>query len=267
MRTHDCDPTFNDSQVLRFCQHGFMMLKGVVPKEINERTFEFLENHPSREPAEILEQEWFVNHVILNHQVTGAVRSLLGKDFRLTMPMMANHRVLCPQTALGGWHRDGSSMYDPQLDSLQVFYYPQDTAIEMGPTEVVPGSHNFFALPHYMRHYGSIKGSVSTTAPAGSIFITIYSIWHRRTASTAAGIRNLLKYWYIRTTPPTRDWIKEPGFNIAQVHHAKEECPYAREGHRARDDAAGIFHWLCGRHDECLAGKNNLPVYYIDGFS
>jgi hypothetical protein len=75
-----------------------------------------------------------------------------------------------------------------------VFYYPEDCSMEMGPTALLPGSHFLFALTPCMGHYGHIRGAVYAAAPAGSIFITVYSIWHRRSASTASGIRNMLKY-------------------------------------------------------------------------
>ena len=48
-----------------------------------------------------------------------------------------------------------------------------NTPIELGPTEVVPGSHFLVHLQRWMGHYTGIKGAVSTAAPAGSIFLTI----------------------------------------------------------------------------------------------
>ena len=44
------------------------MLKGVVPEAINEQAFEFLDLHPHGTPVEILEEDWFVENVILNAQ-------------------------------------------------------------------------------------------------------------------------------------------------------------------------------------------------------
>ena len=81
-RTYDCPPTLTDNQVLEFCQQGFLVLEGVVPDEINRRTFAYLEENAYFEPAEILKEDWFVNNVILNPQAAGAVRSLLGKNVR-----------------------------------------------------------------------------------------------------------------------------------------------------------------------------------------
>ena len=38
MATYECPPTLTDTQVLEFCKKGFLMLEGVVPDEINQRT-------------------------------------------------------------------------------------------------------------------------------------------------------------------------------------------------------------------------------------
>ena len=40
MHTYDCDPILTDSEVLDFCKKGFIVLDGVMPKEINERVVE-----------------------------------------------------------------------------------------------------------------------------------------------------------------------------------------------------------------------------------
>lgn len=85
--TYDCAPTLTDNQVLEFCQQGFLMLEGVVPDEVNRRTFAYLEENTYYEPAEILKEDWFVNNVIGNPQAAGAVRSLLGKNFGLPIMM------------------------------------------------------------------------------------------------------------------------------------------------------------------------------------
>ncbi len=257
-RTYDCAPTLTDSQVLEFCKQGFLMLEGVVPDEINRRTFEYCDEHEGTPAA----MDWYIENVTLNPHVVGIIRSLLGVNFGYN-DFAGNHRIHCP-TGAQRWHRDGGSIYGPQLDCLQVFYYPQDTPVEMGPTEVLPGSHCLFSLQSYMGHYGSIRGTVSTAAPAGSIFITIYHIWHRRSASSAKGVRNLLKYWYMRTAPPERDWVIEPDFDLRRAFHAPPGLTFGREHHRTINDAAEIFYWLCGKHDEYrrLAIEQSLPVYF-----
>ena len=151
-RTYHCPPTLTDNQVLEFCQQGFLVLEGVVPDEINRKTFAYLEENAYYEPAEILKEDWFVDNVILNPQAAGAVRSLLGKNFGLPV-MMSQHRVECPMSGQS-WHRDAGSKWGPELNYLQVFYYPQDTPEAFGPTEVLPGSHLFNASA---RSYGTLR--------------------------------------------------------------------------------------------------------------
>ena len=98
MRTHDCAPTLSDAEVIEFCDKGFLMLDNVVPDEINQRTVEYLDEHPDQTPIEILNEDWFVDNVVLQADAAGAVRSLLGNGFRLPN-MMANHRTEMPQPA------------------------------------------------------------------------------------------------------------------------------------------------------------------------
>ena len=231
-KTYDCVPTLTDDQVLEFCKQGFLLLEGVVPDEINRRTFEYLEKNTYYEPTEILRENWFFENVILNTQAAGAIRSLLGTNFGLPI-LMSQHRVECPNTAQG-WHRDASSKFGPELTTAQVFYYPQNTPVELGPTEILPGSHLSYA--RQIGHYGSIRGAFKTTAPAGTIFITVYSIWHRRAASTAKGMRHMLKYNYWRTVSPERDWMREPDFDFDSANYGPN-----------RLQSAQMFYWLCGK--------------------
>ena len=266
IRTHDCKPTLDDQQVLDFCRKGYLVLEAVVPAEVNEQSCALMDEiFRDRLPHEtILEKPWFVDNVLLHAQAAGAVRSLLGRNFRITMPFMHNHRSEQPSSTPQRWHRDGGSKHTHELDSLQVFYYPQDVPRELGPTEILPNSHFLYAAAHHMQHYRNFRGAVSTAAPAGSIFITAYNVWHRRASSTATGVRNLLKYWYVRTSPPKRDWIRLAEFPLMHVYHPPDDWSDHREGHRARDDHAAMFFWLCGEYENYLADKNNLPVYYYE---
>jgi len=265
MPTYDCPPTLNDTQVLEFCKNGFLMLPGVVPAETSQRTLAYLEEHPSGEPTDIMQQDWFLQNVIVQPQVAGAVRSLLGPNFGLQI-LMSNHRVQCPLPAQQ-WHRDGRSQHGPQLNYLQVFYYPQACALESGPTELLPGSHQIFNQARWMSHFGQIRGTYKAAAPAGSVFLTVYSIWHRRSASTGTELRNLLKYNYWRTTPPALDCIQEPGFDPRLVDY-RLDGPALREQFKDCDDNAQMYYWLCGRSAEfhLMGGQGwPIPAHFIGG--
>ena len=268
MRNYDTLPTLSDTEIIEFCAKGFLMLDGVVSDETNRRTVEFLDEHSDSSdifsPIELLNEDWFVDNVVLQPDAAGAIRSLLGKDFRLPN-MMANHRTELPQPAQD-WHFDGGSMRGHELNYLQVFYYPQECTKDMGPTELLPGSHFLWALRTYISHLGGIRGTYHSVASAGSIFITVYSIWHRRSASTGSGIRNLLKYNYWRTVKPERDWIIKSDFDIANVDFSvgdfnSVERPSYRQQFRDCYDSAEMYAWLSGKHDEFkLLGGQGWPM-------
>ncbi len=274
-KAYDYEPTLTDSQVLEFCKNGYLLLEGVVPDEINRMTTEYLERNASKEPTGILDEEWFIDGVILNRVAAGAVRSLLGANFHIPI-LMSNHRVTGPHPVTGGWHVDGNYQWGPELNYLQVFYYPQSTPVEVGPTEVLPGSHLIRNKASFMGHLNVIRGTVSTASPGGSIFLTAYQIWHRRGRSTAATLRNMLKYFYWRTTPSRRDWIVEPDFDFASVSYSPPVGAYV-EQFRGDCKTAEMFLWLCGKHEayQNLGGqswplpahRNDTPYGYPDGLA
>ena len=247
MKTCDCAPTLSDHEVLDFCKNGYLLLEGVVDDEVNRKTSEFLDEHPTSEPSGILKEDWFVEAVLMNPAAAGAVRSLLGAGFHMPV-LMSNHRVQCPIADVGGWHVDGNYDFKLEFNYLQVFYYPQDTPLEMGPTQVVAGSHLVHNKARFMSHYGSLRGQVPTAAAAGSIFLTAYHIWHRRGPSTATGLRNMLKYFHWRTTPPRRDWVVDPDLDFSTLTFSGP-INGLLEQFRADVKTAELFLWTCGFAD------------------
>ena len=247
----DCEPTLNDQDIIDFCCHGFLMLEGVIPDEVNQKVIQYLDQlSDPGDLTQIMHYDWFVNSVLMNPQVAGAVRSLLGRDFSLPV-VINNHRGPLP-CGVQEWHRDGGSIYTPKLEYLQVFYYPKNCPPEFGPTEVLPGSHFLRIKNSMMQNYGHITRAISTTAPAGSLFLTVYSIWHRRTTATANAtpdnpFRDLLKYNYWRTASPERDWKLDPGFNFSTMgFNTIAPCEQFQGGIAASE----MFSWLCGLEDQ-----------------
>ncbi len=253
-RTFDCEATLTDAQVLQFCRDGFLLLKGVVSQETNERTCAWLDGdlppNPSyipagrtaanleamrttNEPTAIMLEDWFTHGVLLNRELGGALRSLLGRNVGLPV-LISQHRVECPGEAQG-WHYDADHVIGPEVNYLEVFYFPQDTPEELGPTEVVAGSH-LWPISRDVSEPG-----LPLAGPAGTIGIHMQSIIHRKGPSTATGVRRMLKYSYWRTVPPQRDWIVEPDFEF-------ETAAYG--GHRVARYVAHMMFWLAGRGDD-----------------
>lgn len=244
--TWDCEATLTDTQVIEMCASGYLFLEAAVPDAINRRVIDFLSGNIAIEhqPTELLFEDWFVENVILNPAAAGAIRSLLGRNFHLPK-LMSNHRTECPQPAQN-WHMDGAPIeWTPELNFLHVFYYPQDTPAEMGPTEILPGSHLMKNGSRAMPHFGQIRNGFLTSAPAGSIFLTPYKIWHRRAAATGTGVRHLLKYFYWRTQEPQRDWIREDiNFRDADFSGYSKGMG---DAHFGTIGACEMYCWLCGK--------------------
>ena len=183
-RTFDCESTLTDFEVLDFCINGYIMLEGVVPDEVNQRACDYLDGRipanpayvpdgldekelerirNSHEPSSIFLEDWYLEHVLLNPQLCGVMRSLLGRNVGL--PVLASlHKTGGPMEAQG-WHQDADRVFGPELEFVEVFYFPQDTPAELGPTEFVPRTH--FRMQDYQ---GDFEG-VLASGRAGTIGI------------------------------------------------------------------------------------------------
>ena len=117
MKTTDCKPTLTDSQVLDFCRNGYLYLEGVVDDEVNLKATDYCNAEEHYEPSGILQEDWFIEGVILNEQASGAIRSLLGANFHLPV-LMNNHRTKGLLDGFSGWHVDGNSMFAPAVNYL-----------------------------------------------------------------------------------------------------------------------------------------------------
>ena len=124
MRIPDLAPTLSDTQMLDFCRQGFLVLESVVADEINERVSEFIGRQPyaggdggAFEDEGLLEQAWFVEHVLLNPAVTGAMRSLLGRQVGLPV-LASHHRSRCPNDPQG-WHHAADAVFGPELEFVE----------------------------------------------------------------------------------------------------------------------------------------------------
>ena len=99
MKTFDCPPTLTDRQVIDFCRQGYLKLEAAVPADVTRRILDYLRDmdpEDYHQPNGLLDEDWFVEGLVLNPQTTGAVRSLMGTHFGLP-PLMANHPGRCPE--------------------------------------------------------------------------------------------------------------------------------------------------------------------------
>jgi hypothetical protein len=251
MTTFDCTPTLTDTQILEFVKKGYLLLEGVVPDAINQRVKAILDERELfnglHKPRDLLQADWFVEHVLRNPWGAGALRSLLGADYvePSTLALFAGKGA----SPAGQWHIDGAYRFGPELNCLKWFYYPIEAPEESGPTEFVTGSHHVYNQVRFMAHYEGIRGIWKSSAPAGSIVIAAYPLWHRRARCTWNNVRYMLTNTLWRAAQPKRDWIVVPDFDLGTADYSMP-APRFGEQHATAYNNARMFYWMCGKIDE-----------------
>ena len=92
-----------------------------------------------------------------------------------------------------------------QLDNHVVFYYPQDTPEERGPTGIIPGSH------YYNTSSGAnIRPELPLCGQAGEVTFANYDLWHRAMPNQTDQMRYMMKFLYLRMSEPeTASWLNQ----------------------------------------------------------
>lgn len=245
----DIKPTMTDLDVLDFCKQGIFVLDGVIPDRTNRWVSEYLDGE-GNDSQTLLKEERFINEVLLQPEVAGVTRSLLGGCFKLP-DWMANHRLVGPQKPKN-WHMDAGSKFERTCNLLQVFYIPQTNTREMGPTLFLPGSHLVPIPREELEHFGHLAGQVATVGSAGSVFFTAYSIWHRQSEKIDSSTRNVLKWIAWRTVPPQRDWVTDSNFDFARADYSYTNGYFLGPARKWQSvlRVSEMFYWLCGKSDE-----------------
>lgn len=236
-------PTLNDDQVMKFIHNGYISLENIVDSNFNEEC----ESVNRGRLTEFVQSDEFRRNVLLHPEVAGVARSLLGANF--LVPTAAHHHLIEAPHRGQTWHTDGLTEYGYGITHLQCYYYPKEVTIEDGPTMILPGSHFRLVDREAIAHYGDILGQLPLTVPAGSIAMTRYGIWHKAGPKLNADKRGMIKFSYLRTEMPKRDWGHQSD-DIPSYHH-KGRHPYVTEVESYRDRRKGelTWNWLCGLTD------------------
>ena len=206
---------FNDEAMRRFIREGYVVVQSALPKSYHDAMYARLEP---------LEEEGLVGHnnllpmvpelseLLDEPAVRGALTSILGPDYYLhfhrhdhvnhpekVRPMLDWHR------GDGRLHKDGERHAHYMVDGrrhhatrfVMLFYYPQDTTLEMGPTGLVPGSQY---LP---RSVLNEDDRIAVSGKAGTVMIVHFDIAHGRYGANASDLnRHMVKFLYTRNLDP-----------------------------------------------------------------
>ncbi|MGI9272595.1 MAG: HEAT repeat domain-containing protein [Woeseiaceae bacterium] len=178
--------------------------------------------------------------------ISGAMQGVLGENY-----MQYPHRILVPSEPLtpeqrnielrgdedgppmgegsqsySYWHKDtypplGRARYHvPRF--LFLFYFPQDTPAEMGPTRMIPGTHYQDQLAKEDHAHAYVPDHIK----AGSCVLASFDIEHAGMSNRTDQTRYMVKFVFRRTEEPLRpswnggadDW-RPPGSHLGRFEN------------------------------------------------
>jgi len=249
-------PTMTDDDVMEFVANGYVVFEGIVDDTYNRTCADV----PAGRADTLAQDPDFIREVLLHPQAAGAVRSLLGENFRV--PTGAHHHLFSEHFVGQAWHSDGLSGSGCEINEVQCYYYPRDVALEDGPTIILPGSHCRAVDREAIAHYNDIAGQVPLTVSAGTIVITRYGIWHRAGPKLTHTPRSMIKYSYFRQASPKRDWLIDSDQVPIYKDDAKEPYMGAVEFYRERVRRRRTWHWLCNVDDAASRHLEDARPHY-----
>ena len=194
----DDQELLSDEGMREFIRKGYITFEADMPAGFHETIFERTEHvmetagNPGNNVVAVIPE---LQQVLDHPKVTGTLSSILGAGYELNTRRYCHRRPLGAE-AQSPLHRDGRNE-GHRTRRCQAFYYPQDTTVELGPTNVVPGSHYYNHEPD-----AEVGEETPFCGAAGSITIVHYDLWHRRSEKTGDGQRFMYKFLFMRMEEP-----------------------------------------------------------------
>ncbi len=196
----------DDTAMRRFIIEGYLVLKPEFPASFNEAVYQKIESvlaSGGNPRNNLLPRVPDLQQVIDHPIVHGALQSILGPDYYLHLHRHVHDNP--PGSKGQSLHKD--SLYNSRfaVDEkrrhhrtrwLMLFYYPQDTPVEMGPTAIVPRSQYL----NTQRPEGVEELPLS--GEAGTVTLVHYDVLHRGMANLSEKMRYMAKFLFTRMTEP-----------------------------------------------------------------
>jgi HEAT repeat protein len=195
----------DDAAMRRFIIDGYLVLKPEFSADFHDGIYQRLEKvlaggNPGNN---LLPRVPELQRVLDHPMVHGALRSILGPDYYLHLHRHVHDNP--PGSKGQSLHKD--SLYNSRfaVDEkrrhhrtrwLMLFYYPQDTPVELGPTAIMPRSQYL----NTERPAGTEELPLS--GEAGTVTIVHYDLLHRGMANTSDKMRYMAKFLFTRMTEP-----------------------------------------------------------------
>ena len=246
-----------DDQLRHFIVNGYVIVRPELPAGLHERIFRETEAVFEKEgnPGNnLLPRVPAVQQILDAPEVRGALTGILGEGY-YTQPHRHCH-YNPPGSEGQNLHQDGSSRWSHHTRRVLLFYYPQDTPEELGPTAIVPGSH-FYAT----REGVAGAGELPLCGEAGTVIVAHYDLFHRATPNRSDRKRYMMKFLFARTAEPrSPSWGNEgPGW--------PDGSPLSLDPRGAPDRKMyeHVWDWHCGRRANGAAGNGQASPDSSEG--
>ena len=197
----------NDKQMRDFIVDGYLIVQTDLSRDFHDEIYKTTiavfekEGNPGNN---LLPRIPEIRHVLDDPTVRGALSSLLGVDYYM-QPHRHPH-LNQPGSKGQNLHQDGGKRWTHRTRRLLVFYYPQDTPLELGPTGIVPGSH-YFCTPEGAKS----RDELPLSGDAGTVTVANYDLWHRAMPNRTDEPRYMMKFLSARMSEP-----ESPSWNCNQ---------------------------------------------------
>ena len=187
-----------DAQMRHFVVNGYVTVTTALPAQFHDVIYEKTmtvfdkEGNPGNNLVPRIPE---IQKVLDDPNVKGALTSLLGADYYM---QPHRHPHYNPPGSQGqNMHQDGGKRWSHHTRRLLVFYYPQDTPLELGPTGVVPMSHYYST-----REGATVAPEQPIVGKAGTVAFANYDLWHRAMPNSSEKRRYMIKFLYTRMSEP-----------------------------------------------------------------
>lgn len=205
----DMHHLLTDEQMQHFLTKGYLPLKSSLPaafhQQIYDRTNEVMERD-GNPGNNILPQVPEIQNIFSDPVVQGAVSSVVGPEY--TMHSHRHCHINSPKSDGGGWHKDSYWGYRKirphRCRWAMIFYYPQDTPFEQGPTGAISGTH---ILEQRIANE-SQEDQNPICGEAGTMALVHFDLWHRAYPNQTDKMRYMMKFQFTRMAEP-----QQPAWN------------------------------------------------------
>jgi hypothetical protein len=195
----------DDDAMRRFIMEGYLVLQPDFPEGFHEKIYQQIEEVVAggNPRNNLLPRVPQLQQVFDHPMVHGALQSILGPDYYLHLHRHVHDNP--PGSKGQTLHKD--SLYNSRfavddkrrhhrIRWAMLFYYPQNTPLELGPTAIMPRSQYLNTEPP------SGVEEVALCGKAGTVTIVHYDLLHRGTPNTGDRTRFMVKFLFTRMTEP-----------------------------------------------------------------